>query len=190
MPIFSPRSAVYEGCYLGVLVVKRRVCCGLFALAVSVCFIGAALHENQGLNASLCSLSQEEGPWKEQEAPRRDTPVESSCAAAAIGTPEGSPSGITNSFFRKALSWPLVLPWGLLHVPQSLLNWIRGLLRAAGLHFRDNAYNYCYTYELLSLGLPLLWVFSEVLASMYQESEESLETLRSWVLRCFPVKLR
>ncbi|XP_026342580.1 F-actin-monooxygenase MICAL2 isoform X1 [Ursus maritimus] len=140
--------------------------------------------------AELKQQREEEGPWKEQEAPRRDTPVESSCAAAAIGTPEGSPSGITNSFFRKALSWPLVLPWGLLHVPQSLLNWIRGLLRAAGLHFRDNAYNYCYTYELLSLGLPLLWVFSEVLASMYQESEESLETLRSWVLRCFPVKLR
>ncbi|XP_027434005.1 F-actin-monooxygenase MICAL2 isoform X7 [Zalophus californianus] len=139
--------------------------------------------------AELKQQREEEGPWKEPEAPRRDTPVESSCAVAAIGTPEGSPPGITSSFFRKALSWPLVLPWGLLHVPRSLLNWIRGLLRAAGLHFRDNAYNYCYTYELLSLGLPLLWVFSEVLASMYRESEESLETIRNWVLRCFPVKL-
>ncbi|XP_004394654.1 PREDICTED: protein-methionine sulfoxide oxidase MICAL2 isoform X4 [Odobenus rosmarus divergens] len=139
--------------------------------------------------AELKQQREEEGPWKEPEAPRRDTPVESSCAVAAIGTPEGSPPGITSSFFRKALSWPLVLPWGLLHVPRSLLNWIRGLLRAAGLHFRDNAYNYCYMYELLSLGLPLLWVFSEVLASMYRESEESLETIRNWVLRCFPVKL-
>uniref|UniRef100_A0ABI7XLS0 F-actin monooxygenase n=1 Tax=Felis catus TaxID=9685 RepID=A0ABI7XLS0_FELCA len=139
--------------------------------------------------AELKQQREEEGTWREQEAPRRDTPVESSCAAAAIGTPEGSPPGITNSFFRKALSWPLRLPWGLLHTPQSLLNWIRGLLRAAGLHFRDNAYNYCYTYELLSVGLPLLWVFSEVLASMYRESEESLETIRNWVLRCFPVKL-
>uniref|UniRef100_A0A8C0PV24 F-actin monooxygenase n=2 Tax=Canis lupus familiaris TaxID=9615 RepID=A0A8C0PV24_CANLF len=133
--------------------------------------------------AELKQQREEEGTWKEQEAPRRDTPVESSCAAAAIGTPAGSPPGITNSFFRKALSWPLRLPWG-------LLNWIRGLLRAAGLHFRDNAYNYCYTYELLSLGLPLLWVFFEVLASMYRESEESLETIRNWVLRCFPVKLQ
>lgn len=140
--------------------------------------------------AELKQQREEEGPWKEQEAPRRDTPVESSCAAAAIGTPEGSPPGITNSLFRKALSWPLVLPWGLLHVPRSLLNWIWGLLCAAGLHFRDNAYNYCYTYELLSLGLPLLWVFSEVLGSMYGESEETLETIRSWVLRCFPVKLQ
>ncbi|CAK7315225.1 [F-actin]-monooxygenase MICAL2 [Vulpes lagopus] len=140
--------------------------------------------------AELKQQREEEGTWKEQEAPRRDTPVESSCAAAAIGTPAGSPPGITNSFFRKALSWPLRLPWGLLHLPRSLLNWIRGLLRAAGLHFRDNAYNYCYTYELLSLGLPLLWVFFEVLASMYRESEESLETIRNWVLRCFPVKLQ
>lgn len=67
---------------------------------------------------------------------------------------------------------------------------MQGLLRAAGLHFRDNAHNYCYTYELLSLGLPLLWVFSEVLASMYQESEESLQCIRDWLLRSFPVKLR
>ncbi|XP_034501264.1 F-actin-monooxygenase MICAL2 isoform X6 [Ailuropoda melanoleuca] len=42
--------------------------------------------------AELKQQREEEGPWKEQEAPRRDTPVESSCAAAAIGTPEGSPS--------------------------------------------------------------------------------------------------
>uniref|UniRef100_A0A673TPY2 F-actin monooxygenase n=1 Tax=Suricata suricatta TaxID=37032 RepID=A0A673TPY2_SURSU len=41
--------------------------------------------------AELKQQREEEGTWKEQEAPRRDTPVESSCAAAAIGTPEGSP---------------------------------------------------------------------------------------------------
>lgn len=121
--------------------------------------------------------------WKEQEAPRRDPPPESSCAAAALGPPVGSPPGITTSSFRKALSWPLRLSGG-------LLNRIRGLLRSVGQHFRDNAYDYCYTYELLSLGLPLLWVFSEVLASMYRESEESLESIPDWVLRYFLVKLR
>nr|XP_055173576.1 F-actin-monooxygenase MICAL2 isoform X5 [Nyctereutes procyonoides] len=41
--------------------------------------------------AELKQQREEEGTWKEQEAPRRDTPVESSCAAAAIGTPAGSP---------------------------------------------------------------------------------------------------
>ncbi|XP_059959804.1 F-actin-monooxygenase MICAL2 isoform X3 [Mesoplodon densirostris] len=139
--------------------------------------------------AELKQQREEEGMWKEQEASRRDPPAESSCAAAAIGTPEGSPPGIPNSFFRKVLSWPLRLPWGLLHLPRRLLNWIQGLLRAASLHIRDNAYNYCYTYELLSLGLPLLWVFSEVLASMYRETEESLEGIRDWLLRCFLAKL-
>lgn len=140
--------------------------------------------------AELKQQREEERMWKEQEAPlRRDPPTESSFAAAVIGPPAGSPPGITTSSFRKALSWPLRLPWGLLHVPRNLLNWIRGLLRAAGLHFRDNAHNYCYTYELLSLGLPLLWVFSEVLASMYLESQESLESIRDWVLRYLPIKL-
>lgn len=139
--------------------------------------------------AELKQQKEEEGMWKEQEAARRDPPSESSCAAAAIATPEGSPPGIPNSFFRKALSWPLRLPWGLLHLPRRLINWIQGLLRATSLHIRDNAYNYCYTYELLSLGLPLLWVFSEVLASMYRESEESLQSIRDWLLRRVPAKL-
>ncbi|XP_029412173.1 F-actin-monooxygenase MICAL2 isoform X8 [Nannospalax galili] len=139
--------------------------------------------------AELKQQREEEGTWQEQEAPRRDTPTESSCAVAAISTPEGSPPGIS-TYFRKALSWPLRLTRGVLELPRSLLSWMQGLLRATGLHVRDNAYNYCYTYELLSLGLPLLWAFSEVLATMYRESEESLEQLRSWLLGCIPMKLQ
>ncbi|XP_037378571.1 F-actin-monooxygenase MICAL2 isoform X3 [Talpa occidentalis] len=41
--------------------------------------------------AELKQQREEGDAWKEQEAPRRDTPKESSCAVAAIGTPEGSP---------------------------------------------------------------------------------------------------
>ncbi|XP_021119464.1 F-actin-methionine sulfoxide oxidase MICAL2 isoform X6 [Heterocephalus glaber] len=133
---------------------------------------------------------EEERTWQEPEAPRRDAATESSCAVAAISTAEGSPPGICTSFFRKALSWPLRLSRGLLAIPWSLLNWMEGLLHAAGLHFRDNAYNYRYSYELLSLGLPLLWALLEVLASMCRESEDSLESVRSWVLRWLPVKLQ
>lgn len=133
---------------------------------------------------------QEQRTWVEQEAPRRDAPPESSCAVAAIGTPEGSPPGITTSLVRKALGWPCGLAGVLLRLPRNLLNWIQGLLRDTGHHIRDNAYNYCYTYELLSLGLPLLWVFSEVLASMYRESQETLESIRVWVLRCIPIKFQ
>ncbi|XP_037695880.1 F-actin-monooxygenase MICAL2 isoform X4 [Choloepus didactylus] len=140
--------------------------------------------------AELKQQREENERWKEQEAPPRDPPAESSCAAAAIGTPEGSPPGITTSFFRKVLSWPLRVPRDLRDVPRRLRHWMQGLLHNARVHIRDNAYNYCYTYELLSLGLPLLWAFSEVLASMYRESDASLDSIRSWMLRCFPVKLR
>ncbi|XP_044785472.2 F-actin-monooxygenase MICAL2 isoform X10 [Bubalus bubalis] len=41
--------------------------------------------------AELKQQKEEEGMWKDQEAVRRDPPAESSCAAAAIATPEGSP---------------------------------------------------------------------------------------------------
>nr|XP_019584884.1 PREDICTED: protein-methionine sulfoxide oxidase MICAL2 isoform X1 [Rhinolophus sinicus]XP_019584891.1 PREDICTED: protein-methionine sulfoxide oxidase MICAL2 isoform X1 [Rhinolophus sinicus] len=41
--------------------------------------------------AELKQQREEEGMWKEQEAPRRDPPTESSCAAAAIGSPADSP---------------------------------------------------------------------------------------------------
>ncbi|XP_054999968.1 F-actin-monooxygenase MICAL2 isoform X3 [Sorex araneus] len=140
--------------------------------------------------AELKQQMEEQRTWAEQDTPRRDAPPESSCAVAAIATPEGSPPGITTSLFRKVLGWPLGLPGALRRLPRSLLNWIQGLLRATGLHIRDNAHNYCYTYELLSLGLPLLWVFSEVLASMYRESEEALESILRWVLRCLPIKLQ
>lgn len=140
--------------------------------------------------AELNQQREEEGTWQEQEAPRRDVPAESSCAVAAISTPEGSPPGTSTSFFRKALSWPLRLTRGLLNLPQSLLRWMQGLQEAAGHHVQDNAHNYCFMFELLSLGLLLLWAFSKVLAAMYRESEESLESIRSWLLRFIPVKLQ
>ncbi|XP_057363373.1 F-actin-monooxygenase MICAL2 isoform X6 [Manis pentadactyla] len=41
--------------------------------------------------AELKQQREVEGMWKEQEALLRDSPAESSCAAAAISTPEGSP---------------------------------------------------------------------------------------------------
>ncbi|XP_055483644.1 F-actin-monooxygenase MICAL2 isoform X2 [Psammomys obesus] len=41
--------------------------------------------------AELKQQGEEEGTWQEPEAPRRDAPPESSCAVAAISTPEGSP---------------------------------------------------------------------------------------------------
>ncbi|XP_054380618.1 F-actin-monooxygenase MICAL2 isoform X7 [Pongo abelii] len=57
--------------------------------------------------AELKQQREEEATWQEQEAPRRDTPTESSCAVAAIGTPEGSPPDEPTSPKRpKSISEP------------------------------------------------------------------------------------
>uniref|UniRef100_A0A8B9DW66 F-actin monooxygenase n=1 Tax=Anser cygnoides TaxID=8845 RepID=A0A8B9DW66_ANSCY len=88
----------------------------------------------------------------------------------------GSP-GILTSFFRGTLSWPLRVTRDLLDIPRRLSNWMHGFLHATNLHFRDNAYNYTYLYELLSLGVPFLCALLEVLTHMYREAELSLENV-------------
>ncbi|XP_051680689.2 F-actin-monooxygenase MICAL2 isoform X6 [Oryctolagus cuniculus] len=56
--------------------------------------------------AELKQQREEEGTWQEQDTPQRDTPTESSCAAAAIGTPEGSPPADEPSSPKKPKSTP------------------------------------------------------------------------------------
>ncbi|XP_045413497.1 F-actin-monooxygenase MICAL2 isoform X9 [Lemur catta] len=56
--------------------------------------------------AELKQQREEEGTWQEQEAPRRDTPSESSCAVAAISTPEGSPPADEPTSPKKPKSVP------------------------------------------------------------------------------------
>nr|XP_010590533.2 F-actin-monooxygenase MICAL2 isoform X4 [Loxodonta africana] len=56
--------------------------------------------------AELKQQREEEETWKEPEAPHRDTPTESSCAAVAIGTPEGSPPADEPTSPKKPKSVP------------------------------------------------------------------------------------
>ncbi|XP_015990923.2 F-actin-monooxygenase MICAL2 isoform X2 [Rousettus aegyptiacus] len=57
--------------------------------------------------AELKQQREEEGMWKEQEAPlRRDLPTESSCAAAVIGPPAGSPPADEPTSPKKPKSVP------------------------------------------------------------------------------------
>nr|XP_036882206.1 F-actin-monooxygenase MICAL2 isoform X2 [Manis javanica] len=56
--------------------------------------------------AELKQQREVEGMWKEQEALRRDSPAESSCAAAAISTPEGSPPADEPTSPKKPKSVP------------------------------------------------------------------------------------
>uniref|UniRef100_A0AAY4BAF8 F-actin monooxygenase n=1 Tax=Denticeps clupeoides TaxID=299321 RepID=A0AAY4BAF8_9TELE len=73
------------------------------------------------------------------------------------------------SLLRKSLSWPVHATQSVLAMPQRLSCWMRGALRAAGLHLRDNAEDYTFLYELLSLGVPLLYSMQEVLLQMHVE---------------------
>lgn len=119
--------------------------------------------------------------WKKAEAKPTETTTESTLSAAS--SPEDRSPGILTSFLRGALSWPLRVTRDLLDIPSRLSNWMHGFLHAAHLHFRDNAYNYTYLYELLSLGVPLLCALLEVLTHMYREAELSLENVLEWVKR-------
>ncbi|XP_064144493.1 F-actin-monooxygenase MICAL2 isoform X7 [Loxodonta africana] len=56
--------------------------------------------------AELKQQREEEETWKEPEATHRDTPTESSCAAVAIGTPEGSPPADEPTSPKKPKSVP------------------------------------------------------------------------------------
>ncbi|XP_058161702.1 F-actin-monooxygenase MICAL2 isoform X2 [Dasypus novemcinctus] len=56
--------------------------------------------------AELKQQREEDERWKEQESPPQDAPTESSCAAAAIGTPEGSPPADEPTSPKKPKSVP------------------------------------------------------------------------------------
>ncbi|XP_074774580.1 F-actin-monooxygenase MICAL2 isoform X12 [Athene noctua] len=117
--------------------------------------------------------------WKKEDPKPTETSTESTLSTAS--SPEDRSPGILASFFRGTLSWPLRVTRDLLDIPRRLSNWMHGFLHATKLHFRDNAYNYTYLYELLSLGVPFLCALLEVLTHMYREAELSLENVLEWV---------
>ncbi|XP_058698794.1 F-actin-monooxygenase MICAL2 isoform X9 [Poecile atricapillus] len=119
--------------------------------------------------------------WKKVEA--RPTEISTESTLSTASSPEDRSPGILTSFLRGALSWPLRVTRDLLDIPRRLADWMHGVLHATQLHFRDNAYNYTYLYELLSLGVPLLCALLEVLAHMYREAELSLESVLEWLKR-------
>ncbi|XP_075281195.1 F-actin-monooxygenase MICAL2 isoform X5 [Opisthocomus hoazin] len=123
--------------------------------------------------------------WKKEEPKPTETTTENTLSTAS--SPEDRSPGILTSFFRGTLSWPLRVTRDLLDIPRRLSNWMHGFLHATNLHFRDNAYNYTYLYELLSLGVPFLWALLEVLTHMYREAELSLENMLEWVKKFYRV---
>uniref|UniRef100_A0A8C1K6L9 F-actin monooxygenase n=1 Tax=Cyprinus carpio TaxID=7962 RepID=A0A8C1K6L9_CYPCA len=70
--------------------------------------------------------------------------------------------GILSSL-KRSLRWPLHV----CAVPRRVFNWLHGKAWATGVHMQDNAEDYAFLYELLSVSLPLLAVLHEQLVQMY-----------------------
>uniref|UniRef100_A0A8C4RVG9 F-actin monooxygenase n=1 Tax=Erpetoichthys calabaricus TaxID=27687 RepID=A0A8C4RVG9_ERPCA len=91
-------------------------------------------------------------------------------AYSAVSSLEGRPPGTVTSFLRKSVSWPLRLTRDLFNMPRHLSCWMHEVMHAAALHFRENSQDYAYLYELLSIGVPLLYLLQELLVVMYEEA--------------------
>ncbi|XP_051505140.1 F-actin-monooxygenase mical2b-like isoform X8 [Myxocyprinus asiaticus] len=90
--------------------------------------------------------------------------------------------GILSSLLKRSLRWPLHVSQSVCAVPRRVCNWLHGKLWAAGRHLRDNAEDYAYLYELLSVSLPLLGVLHELLLQMYADAEHlDMQPLLHWM---------
>uniref|UniRef100_A0A8C2ABR0 F-actin monooxygenase n=1 Tax=Cyprinus carpio TaxID=7962 RepID=A0A8C2ABR0_CYPCA len=93
---------------------------------------------------------------------------------------EESP-GILSSL-KRSLRWPLHVSQTVCAVPRRVFNWLHAKAWATGVHLRDNAEDYAFLYELLSVSLPLLAVLHEQLVQMYAEAEPlNLQPLQHWL---------
>ncbi|XP_074473589.1 F-actin-monooxygenase MICAL2 isoform X6 [Sebastes fasciatus] len=96
-----------------------------------------------------------------------------------------SSAGTFRSFMRKRLSWPLSVTRAVCNAPWYLSHRVRSTARALAGHLRDNAQDYAFMYELLSMSLPLLLVLQEVLLQMHTEAAPdgpgSLQPLLLWL---------
>ncbi|XP_045889362.1 F-actin-monooxygenase MICAL2 isoform X2 [Micropterus dolomieu] len=96
-----------------------------------------------------------------------------------------SSAGTFSSFIRKRLSWPLSVIRTVCNTPWYLSRRVHGTAQAFAGHLRDNAQDYAFLYELLSMSLPLLLVLQEVLLQMYTEAvsdgPSSIQPLLLWL---------
>uniref|UniRef100_UPI0037E8CE56 F-actin-monooxygenase MICAL2 isoform X2 n=1 Tax=Semicossyphus pulcher TaxID=241346 RepID=UPI0037E8CE56 len=106
-----------------------------------------------------------------------------SSSTAALQSP--SSAGTFSSFIRKRLSWPLSVTRSVCNAPSYLSQRVRSTARALTSHLRDNAMDYAYLYELLSMSVPLLLVLQEVLLQMHTEAvpdgPSSLQPVLLWL---------
>ncbi|XP_078240083.1 F-actin-monooxygenase MICAL2 isoform X20 [Pogona vitticeps] len=142
-------------------------------------------HAHRKRRAMPKTHEQEAEQWTQEESMSAETTEDSACAVSSSS--EDQSPGILPSFFKKTLSWPLKVTRDLLDLPRRLSNWMHGFLHTTRLHFRDNAYNYAYLYELLSFSMPFFFALQELLAHIYREVELSCENVLELVKKFFRV---
>ncbi|XP_031756265.1 F-actin-monooxygenase MICAL2 isoform X5 [Xenopus tropicalis] len=114
---------------------------------------------------------EEDKTWRSGEAEAAEVATDS--AYSACSSSGDSSPGIVPSLCRKTLSWPLMVTRDLLAIPGRLSNWMHGAFQGANRHVRNNEQSYAYLYELLSVGVPLMYALLEVLTLMYHEAGPS-----------------
>ncbi|XP_071344619.1 F-actin-monooxygenase MICAL2 isoform X2 [Trachinotus anak] len=110
---------------------------------------------------------------------------ESSQSSSTADLQSEPAAGTFSSFIRKRLSWPLSVTRAVCNAPWYLSCCVRSKAQALIGHLRDNAQDYTFLFELLSMSLPLLFVLQEVLLQMYTEAvpdgPSSLQPLLVWL---------
>ncbi|XP_038557871.1 F-actin-monooxygenase MICAL2 isoform X2 [Micropterus salmoides] len=114
-----------------------------------------------------------------------DDDGQSSESSSTADLQSQSSAGTFSSFIRKRLSWPLGVIRTVCNTPWYLSRRVHGIAQAFAGHLRDNAQDYAFLYELLSMSLPLLLVLQEVLLQMYTEAvsdgPSSIQPLLLWL---------
>uniref|UniRef100_A0A8C5GXR3 F-actin monooxygenase n=1 Tax=Gouania willdenowi TaxID=441366 RepID=A0A8C5GXR3_GOUWI len=123
---------------------------------------------------------------KQPEAEEQHVAKEDISLSSSTTQQQSSPAaGTFSSFVRKQLSRPLSVALAVCNIPCYLSRRVHAAAQALTGHLRDNAHDYTSLYELLSMGLPLLFVLQEVLLQMYTEpvpdGPSSLQPLLQWL---------
>uniref|UniRef100_A0A671KN41 F-actin monooxygenase n=1 Tax=Sinocyclocheilus anshuiensis TaxID=1608454 RepID=A0A671KN41_9TELE len=134
---------------------------------------GHAFDSNQGTFYCKLHFSQRKissrHPRGEINGVGRPSSSASSDYTATDGL-RGPSSGTLTSLIRKSLHWPLHVGRALFGTPRQLARWMYKAARAVALHIRERQEDYVFLYELLSLGVPFIYVLHEMTGQMSREA--------------------
>uniref|UniRef100_A0A671M002 F-actin monooxygenase n=1 Tax=Sinocyclocheilus anshuiensis TaxID=1608454 RepID=A0A671M002_9TELE len=134
---------------------------------------GHAFDSNQGIFYCKLHFSQRKISSRHRRGEINGVGRPSSSASSdytATDGLRGPSSGTLTSLIRKCLHWPLHVGRTLFGTPRQLARWMYKAARAVGLHLRERQEDYVFLYELLSLGVPFIYVLHEMTGQMSREA--------------------